>query len=215
MTDVKRPYSSPRRKEQARLTRRTILDAAGRLFVDLGYGATSLQQIADEADVAVQTIYAVFGRKQVLFAELLDLTIAGDDQPIAVNDREWMAAVFEHADPAVRLRTYAGAVTGIYARAGDLLNVLRAAAETDPGLVDLAVETEQRRRIGAEAVIEGLSNLGALRSDIESPRAVDLMWTLNSPDIFRRLVRGCEWTTSEYESWLGATFVDTFLERDV
>jgi AcrR family transcriptional regulator len=189
-----------------------ILEAAERLFIELGYGATSLQQIADEAGVAVQTIYALFGRKQTLLAELLDVTIAGDDEPVAVNDREWMSAVFTDPDPAVRLRAYAAAVTRIYQRAGDLFGALQAAAETDPGLVPLAVQTEQRRRTGAASVVDSLSELGALRSDLDNDRAVDLMWALNSPDFYRRLVRDCGWAPSEYESWLATIMIRSLVD---
>ena len=85
---VKRSYSSPKRQAQARETRRTILGAAHELFVAAGYAATTIQAIADEADVAVQTVYAVFGTKRELLRQLIEDTIKGDDEPEAVTGRE-------------------------------------------------------------------------------------------------------------------------------
>lgn len=109
---VKRTYRSRRRRDQARTTRRAIVAAAGRLFVDAGYGATTQQQIADEAGVAVQTIYATFGTKRAILEQLLDTSIAGDDAPIVVNDRDWMREVFRNPDTSARLHAYAAAVAG-------------------------------------------------------------------------------------------------------
>ena len=74
-----RAYVSPRRAEQAKATRRAILDAARRLFLSNGYGTTSIRAIAEEAGVAVQTVYAVFGNKRQLVIELLEDAVTGDD----------------------------------------------------------------------------------------------------------------------------------------
>ena len=65
-----RTYVSPKREEQANATRRAILEASQRLFLSRGYGATSIRAIAEEAGVAVQTVYAVFGNKRQLVIEL-------------------------------------------------------------------------------------------------------------------------------------------------
>ena len=62
MTNVKRPYRSPRRREQAEETRRRILAAARRLFVARGYGGTTMETIADDAGVAVQTVVEEINR---------------------------------------------------------------------------------------------------------------------------------------------------------
>src|SRR5215208_7526385 len=80
------------RSEKARLTRARILDAAGELFVRDGYGATALQDIATKAGCAVQTIYYSFGNKQTVLKELVDRTVAGDDEPVATMDRPWFRA---------------------------------------------------------------------------------------------------------------------------
>jgi TetR/AcrR family transcriptional regulator of autoinduction and epiphytic fitness len=84
---VNRRYASPRRQEQARQTRRAILDAAAKLFVEPGYAATPLTAVAAEAGVAVQTVYAVFGSKRQLLSDLVDVTLAGDDERVAMADR--------------------------------------------------------------------------------------------------------------------------------
>src|SRR3982750_72003 len=90
---VKRRYESAHRQEQAQQTRRAILDAAATLFVEPGYAATPLTAIAAKAGVAIQTVYKVFGSKQALLSALVDVTVAGDDEPVALHDRRFVAEI--------------------------------------------------------------------------------------------------------------------------
>ena len=169
MVDAVKPdrtYRSPRRDEQARRTRAAIVAAARDLFTQRGYGATTLQHVADEAGVSVQTVYGVFGNKATLLQQALDVAIAGDDRPVAVNDRDWMHVVFHDPDPATRLRAYASAVRRIQERAADLFVVVAAASAADPALKDMADETDARRRRGASSVVDGLTSIGGLRTGL-------------------------------------------------
>jgi AcrR family transcriptional regulator len=202
----------PRRQERARATRRAILAAARHLFVTDGYGATSLQAIADTAGVAVQTVYAVFRNKRSILAEVLDVAIAGDDQQVVVNAREWMQPVWTAPTPADRLRAYAAAVRRIMDGAGDVFAVVAAAAASDPDLVDLAYTAEQRRRAGAGAVIESVRSIGALRPGLAPEHAVDVLWLLNSPTVFAHLVRQAGWTLDEYQDWLAEAMIRELLD---
>lgn len=210
MTDDVKPRF-PRRHQRARATRRAVLDAARLLFAGDGYGATTIQAIAGEAGVAVQTVYAAFGNKRSILAELLDVSIAGDDEQVAVNSREWMRPVFEAPTADERLRAYASAVSRIMAGAGDVFAAVTAAAATDPDVVELAATTEQRRRTGAASVIESVQSVGRLRPGLDPERAVDVLWLLNSPVVYRHLVRQAGWSPDDYGAWLGDAMVRELL----
>lgn len=200
-----------RRDRKARATRRAILDAARRLFVAHGYVGTTIQAIAEEADVAVQTVYAGFTNKRTILAEVLDVTIAGDDAEISVNAREWMRPVWEAPTADERLRGYAAAVRQIMDRAGDVFTVVTSAAEVDPEAVALSNETESRRRAGAASVVDAVLAVGRLRADLDRERAVDVLWLLNSPAVHRQLVRRSGWSAAEYERWLADSMVSQLL----
>jgi TetR/AcrR family transcriptional regulator, regulator of autoinduction and epiphytic fitness len=202
----------PRRQERARATRRAVLDAAGRLFIADGYGVTTIQAIADEAGVAVQTVYAAFGNKRTILAELLDVTIAGDDEQIAVNDREWMRQVWEAPSAVERLRAYAAACRSISERAGDVFAVVTAAATTSSDVAELAETAEHRRRLGATSVIDSIRKVGRLRPGLTRQQAIDVLWLLNSPLVFGHLVRRAGWSLDRYERWLADTMVRELLE---
>jgi AcrR family transcriptional regulator len=82
------------------------LEAARDLFVDHGYGATNLQDVAERAGVAVQTIYFVFGNKRSVLKELVDMTIAGDDEPVATMSRPWFRAAMAADTADAQLRAH-------------------------------------------------------------------------------------------------------------
>lgn len=203
----------PRRQAKARATRRAVLTAAKARFVADGYGGATIQAIADEADVAVQTVYAVFGNKRSILAELVDVSIAGDDAEIAVNARDWMRPVWEAPTAEDRLRAYAAAVRRIMDGAGDVFAVLAAAAAADPDVAELAEAAEQRRRNGASSVVDSVRSVGELRPGLTVVQAVDVLSLLNSPAVFAHLVRRAGWSLDRYERWLADTMVDALLDR--
>ena len=206
--------SFPRRAQKARATRLTVLAAARKLFVAEGYGAATIQAIADEADVAVQTVYAIFGNKLTILGELMDLAIAGDDAEIAVNAREWMRPVWEAPTAEDRLRAYAAAVRQIMDNAADVFAVVAAAATVDPDAVELAETTEQRRRTGAGMVIDSICSVGTLESHLDAERATDLLWLLNSAGVYLHLVDRAGWSPEQYQAWLADAMVDQLLGED-
>src|SRR5690242_4957614 len=104
---VKRHYESTHRQEQARHTRAVILDAAAALFVSPGYAATPLTAVAAQAGVAVQTVYKIFGSKKALLSALVDVTVAGDDEPVPLPARDFVADIRAQADPRAKLVRYA------------------------------------------------------------------------------------------------------------
>jgi AcrR family transcriptional regulator len=85
----KRGYVSAARTQQARQTRRRVIDAATRLFVAQGYASTTIRAIAAEAGVSIPTVELICGTKAQLLHVVLDVAIAGDDEPIPVLSRAW------------------------------------------------------------------------------------------------------------------------------
>jgi TetR/AcrR family transcriptional regulator len=68
---------SERRKAR---TATAIRDAAERLFIGRGYSATTMEDLAEEADVAVGSIYAHFGSKEGVYGALIDRALELDKQ---------------------------------------------------------------------------------------------------------------------------------------
>src|SRR6266508_3938256 len=95
---VKRSYRSALREEAARHTRVRIRESAARLFVEQGFVATTMKQVATAAGVAERTVYAAFPSKADLFNEALGVATVGDDLPVPVADRAEFRAAFDERD---------------------------------------------------------------------------------------------------------------------
>jgi len=201
----------PRRATAARATRRRVIVTASALFEERGYTATSIMAIAEAAGVAEQTIYAAFGNKRTLLAEAVDQAIAGDDERVVVNDRDWMRAVLDDPNATSALRDYGRAVSKIHERAARIFHVLEVAAAGTPELRELAQETLDRRRTGAAAVIGPMAERGDLRRDLKLDEAIDVVWAMNGPDMYLNLVDKRHWTCERYGAWLGDAFVALLL----
>jgi AcrR family transcriptional regulator len=200
---VKRDYRSTVRTEQARATRRAIVAAASRLFVENGYGATTIDAVATAAGVSRKTVFTAVGGKLDLLKIAMDWAVAGDDLPVALADRDTLRELLEHSDPTVLLIGWSRLQAEIGARVAALVQALEVAAGTDGDAKDLLAQVQEQRLDGARKIVKRLRTLGALTVDLTVQEAVDLAWLATDAALFDRLVRVRGWSTSRFGEWLG------------
>src|SRR6516225_6294752 len=126
--EVKGPARPPSRRERARATRLRIIRAAHRLFVERGYAGTRMADVAEEAGVAVQSVYFTFHTKVELLQACYELAVLGEDDPRPPPAQPWYAAMLEAADGPAALRRFAEGNSAIAARVALLDDVVRSAA---------------------------------------------------------------------------------------
>jgi AcrR family transcriptional regulator len=188
--------------EKSRQTRRRILQAANELFVQQGYGATTLQGIADLAGVAVQTIYFAFGNKPSLLKELVDLTIAGDDEPIPTMQRDWFRDALATETAEAHLRAYVRGTCRVLQRVAPIGDVVRSAGASDPNLASLwQYEMDPRLEVSTASARSLMGKPGA-RRDISAEQAADVLFGLLSPELYLLFVRDRRWTPERWEQWV-------------
>ena len=207
-----RPYSSSVRAEAARRTRFRVVQAAGHLFIERGYAATSLHDIANAAGVARPTVTAAFGSKATILGEVLDVALAGDDEPVPVRERPWFAPVWQADTGSGCLEAYADVVVLISERAAQVVDVIHRASDGGPGVEQLWQRWQRNRRLGAAMVIDRDVVLAGLRPGLERDAAVDVLWTLNDSSLYRALVRDAGWSTQAYRRWLGDSMCRLLLD---
>ncbi|MGY1779140.1 TetR/AcrR family transcriptional regulator [Geodermatophilus sp. SYSU D01036] len=218
MSDDARPrrrYDAPRRRERAALTRRRIVEAAAHLFLDRGYVGTTIPAVAEEAGVAVETVYRSAGGKAELLAAAVQAALAGGAAraEMPVDERPGIRRVIEEVDPRKQLRAYAATQPGVWGRTGPLLSVLESAAGHDPALVSLRERLAQQRLEGMRRFAGLLYERGALRAGVSPYRAADLLWTICAQANHDSLVVDRGWSEEEYETWLGDTLIGALLEE--
>ncbi len=212
-SDVKPPrrYESKMREDRARATRRAVLAAAHRQFVERGYAATTIAGVAADAGVSVETVYKAFRNKPTLAKATFDVAAVGDDEPIPMLQRESVRRNMAEPDPRKKLRAYADDLARRAPRMGPLLLVLRDAAATDTAAAAVWAQLQQERLTGMTVFAKHLRDGGHLREGVSWQEARDVLWTHNSVELWDLLVRQRGWSLQRYGTWIGHQLVAALL----
>ena len=203
--EEKRPYHSRVRQRQAEETRRHILTVARELFESHGYSATTLEAIAETAEVSPKTIAAVFGSKRALLAAVINPDAFS--MPIKLLIEEVGAT----EDPSRQVSLVAQITRQAYESLRSSLELLRMAGAVAPELADLAQQVEARRRQNQARLMASLHEQGMLRSSLSFEEATDVLWALTGYDLYRMLVLEQLWKPERYETWLAQLLVQHLL----
>jgi AcrR family transcriptional regulator len=199
---VKRPYDNSRRQAQAQTTRQTVIATAKRLFTDHGYPATTIEAVADAAGVSLPTVYRLFGSKRALLTAVLDVSLGGDDQPIAFGDRPAVRAARDETDPAKMVTAFARIARELMDRSSAIQHVLATAAQVDADAAELLAEIRRQRHTGQSRIVAALEARGALDPTLETAEAADMVYALLSPEVHRILTVERSWPADRYERWI-------------
>jgi len=191
-----------RREERARQRRERVVDAASRLFGERGYVATTIEAIAREAAVAPATVYQAFGTKQAILARILDVTIAGDADPAALLDRDWVRQAARQPDPRQRLALVVRHTSQVAARTAPVKEVMRDAAAADPAVRQLLLEDDRRRYLTQQALVDLIIGAGSLRPGCDRDQAAATFFALVNSHGYQLLATQLGWSPDDWQRWL-------------
>ena|SRR6478609_5895243 len=213
MTDTVKGNSGPptTRAERARLTRRRIIDASAELFVERGYGATMLDQVAERAGVAVQTVYFHFGNKSTLLKRALDVAAVGDDEPVELLERPWLDGIKAEPDPRRMIELWVANSRSIMERVAPILAVVRGSVGADPDLAAQWQANEQQRRTAHRALAQILADRGLLRTGLTRQDAADLTFLIASVESYFLATATLGWSPEHWESTTVSILISTLL----
>jgi AcrR family transcriptional regulator len=194
--------SSRAPQARTRLARRAVIDAARTLFVERGYGATTIEAISSASDVPQATVYRLFASKIGILKALLDVSVGGDDEPVAVAERPQVRSALEAPRPEETLAQLAALSVAINSRTAPIYRVLLSAASADTEAAGLLDELTRQRQAGQGRVASALARAKALRSGLRAQDAADVIHALASPELYRLLVIDRGWSQARYEQWL-------------
>jgi AcrR family transcriptional regulator len=197
----RRGYVSATRTERAQNTRTRVIEAATRLFVQQGYATTSLRAIATEAGVSVPTVELLFGTKAQLLHVVIDVAVAGDDEPVPVLSRGWAADARSARNLADFLSVVAQVLSEAQARSAGVMLAAYEAAASDPDIQLLIMDRESQRERTTNWIVSGVVDRAGLRPELDRAGAIDTVWMLMDPVIFNRLTRHRGWSLDRYASW--------------
>lgn len=207
----RRRYNSTRRQEQASAQRRRILAVARRRFLESGYAATTLAAVAAEVEVSVETIYKAFRNKPGLLKAVFDFSVAGDDEPAPMIERNFADRMRAEPDPRVRLEIFAEHMSESMPRAAPVYLLARDAAASEAEIAVLLRGWRDDQLAGLESLARALDAEGLLRPGLTAEKARDLLWTINSTEVYELLVLERGWTGEEYRGYLADSMIGALL----
>jgi AcrR family transcriptional regulator len=196
---------------RTRLARRAVVDAARRLFLDRGYGATTIDAISELSDVPPATVYRLFASKLGILKALIDVSIVGDDDAVAMADRPQVRSLLTAPHPSRQLAGFVHLAAQINERTSAIYRILVSAAASAPDAAALLHELTFQRQEGQGRIARSLSRSRALRPELRQRDAADIIHALMSPEMYGLLVIDRAWPVERYESWLTQTLVDQLL----
>ena len=196
---------------RTRLARAAVIEAARELFLERGYGATTIEAISANSDVPPATVYRLFSSKRGILKALLDVSIVGDDETIAMADRAPVRSLLADQDPSNIVAGFVGIVAQVNARTSAIYRILVSAAASDPDAATLLDELSRQRQEGQGRIARSLSRARALRPGLRERDAADIIHALMSPELYGLLVVDRSWPPERYEAWLTETLVDQLL----
>jgi AcrR family transcriptional regulator len=206
-----RKYDSTRRQALARQTRLQIAQAARDLFLQRGYGGTTIEAISEKAAVAPETIYATFKKKRNVLSFVFDIAIGGDDEDIHLLDRPDPQAVLNETDQHRQLTLFANDITEILHRAAPVFEILRVAAKTELEIAELVERLLRERLVNMSMVAKSVAANGPLRDGLNRARAAEIIWSMTSPELYLLTTRDLKWTDEQFSEWLMDTLIRLLL----
>jgi AcrR family transcriptional regulator len=199
---ARRRYDASGRRRQAQQNRDQVLAVARRLFVERGYPATSIAQIAAAAGVSDRTVFAAFESKANLLKTVLDTAIAGDSEQVPLHQRATMRGVHEASTMQEAVERLADAFAEVVDRVYDVYTVLHGAAAVDPEIARLERDLATQRLSGVEQLAATFANRLGIDDDPDAIAYLrDSLWVLGAPQQYG-LMRERGWSVDRYRDWI-------------
>ena len=186
-------------------TRRRVVEAARELFLERGYVATTMADIARVAGVALQSVYTAGQSKADLLHLVTDVAVAGDSQEIMLVERPVYAAIAAEPDRSRQIEMFATLIATTMERLAPVWVTYREAAAVDPKAAANLVAAHRRRHETFRTLVRMIPEQH-LRNDHD--RSADTAWAIGSIDVFLLLRRVLEWEPGQYAEWLRGTLMD-------
>ncbi len=200
---IKKPRVKPSsRREKAAATRRNILEGAQLLFSERGYAGTTMQAIADQADVAVQTVYFVFHTKGELLHQLLLMLGGRPDDATETFEWDWVETAMRESDGRRTIALLVEHGSDIYARIAPVWEAIGHGASTEPEVAESWQDIVEQRRLGIRRIVESVAARGQLREGLSIDRAADIVYGLHRPETLAVFVAERGWPLDDYKEWL-------------
>ncbi|MGZ4510226.1 MAG: TetR/AcrR family transcriptional regulator [Mycobacterium sp.] len=205
-----RRYDSTRRRQQAQQNRHAVLAAARQRFLAQGYATTTIAEIARDAGVSVEMVYKAFATKAGVLKALFDVSVAGDDEPIPMAQRDVIQNVINATEATRKLEIYAEHLASTMPRSAPVQLLARDGAASSPDAAEVWKQIRQETLTAMTAFASDLARTGKLR--VSGRQARDVLWTYHAPELYELLVLERGWSATRYGKFIARALIDALLQ---
>lgn len=205
-----RRYDSTRRRQQAQQNRHAVLAAARQRFLAQGYATTTIAEIARDAGVSVEMVYKAFATKAGVLKALFDVSVAGDDEPIPMAQRDVIQNVINATEATRKLEIYAEHLASTMPRSAPVQLLARDGAASSPDAAEVWKQIRQETLTAMTAFASDLARTGKLR--VSARQARDVLWTYHAPELYELLVLERGWSATRYGKFIARALIDALLQ---
>jgi AcrR family transcriptional regulator len=199
-----------RKGERSRETKARIVAAAGTLFCDRGYLDTTMAAIAAGAGVAVQTLYLTYGSKVAILEAAHDTAVVGDDTPVPVLQRDWVAEAQAEPNGSNALKVVLSNARRINERVAPIYGAIQAAA-ADPDVADLLKRIRAQRLSTMQVLAADLATKAGFDASRSAEEAADVLYAVASIELLDLLVEQRQWSVDALDAWAYEIAADRLL----
>jgi AcrR family transcriptional regulator len=192
MENVNKPLTH--RQRQALVTQQLIVDAARSLFLEQGYGITTLDAISVRAGVAISTVYSIYKNKRGILKAIREAWHQESGQ------RDIYQQALQESDPRRRFDLAAHATRRQWETGAGMIAIYTSAAAVDAEAAAEMKASLEGRRGGMTRFIQ--ASAAMLRPDLDAERALAIYLSLTKAEIYQEMTDVFHWTPEEYENWL-------------
>lgn len=205
-----RSYDASRRRAEAQVRRKEVLECARDLFMRDGFARTTIAVIARRSGVSTETVYKTFGGKSGLIEALYHEALHGVGLRSAY---ERSGQLRSEADPRDMLRGWSRLAMEVGPRVAAVQLLVRDASLVDPTLAVLHAKLDEDRLARMTDNATYLASSGHLRRGVTVQQAADLMWAVTAPETIDLLVHRRAWTPRQYADFVYETLENGLLPR--
>lgn len=206
-----RRYDSTQRRQQAQQNRARVLQAARQRFLAQGYAATKIAEIARDAGVSVETVYKTYATKAGVLKALFDVSVAGDDDPIPMAQREVIQKVLDAPEATRKIAIYAEHLASTMPRTAPVQLLARDGAASSADAAAVWKQIRDETLTAMKMFAADLGKTGQLR--VSAAVARDVLWTYHAPELYELLVLERGWSAARYGEFITAALTDALLRR--
>jgi hypothetical protein len=129
------------------------------------------------------------------------VSIAGDDAPVPILDRSWVEEMRDEPDLRRRVDMLARSGRLILERRAPVDEVVRAAAASDPEIAALWAQGKAQRLDGQRELLRIVAGRVGFRAGLSEREAVDALYAIGSPEVYRLLTSDRGWSPARFERW--------------